>query len=207
MADITKVYVTEEFAETNFADGTLQLGIFTPVLTVMPLPNSASDELPNSLTFFAQYTLPGLLESSFSGNNLDGFPPPPIASPGIYIDGGLKIENVTLNAAGAFRMPGYDDEFGTVSPAQIAHGIFGDYRLDQFGDGEFAYVAYCRSDKRQFGYVQYAYVSPVEWRLIGYAYGAVDEPLMVVNLVPSPGAISAISGLLLARRSTRTREE
>ncbi|QYK48159.1 MAG: hypothetical protein KF838_15380 [Phycisphaeraceae bacterium] len=208
MADITKVYVTPEYAEANFADGTRQLGIFTPVLTVTPLPASggAGDEQPNSLAFYAEYTSPGLLESSISGNNLDSFPPPPIASPGIYLDGGLKIENVILSASGNFRMPGYDDEFGTVSPAQIAHGTFGDYRLDQFGNGEFAYVAYCRSDRRQFGYVQYAYIAPDNWRLIGYAYGGIDEPVTVTNLVPAPAALGLLGAGVLIGTRRRERE-
>ncbi|QYK47747.1 MAG: hypothetical protein KF838_13260 [Phycisphaeraceae bacterium] len=207
MADITKVYVTPEYAEANFADGTRQLGIFTPVLTVTPLPapGGSGDEQPNSVTFSTGYIFPGSLNGAFFGNNLDGFPPPPIASPGLYLDGGLKIENVILNAAGSFRMPGYDPEFGIVNPVTISHGV--SFDLESFNEGEYAYLGYCRSDRRQFGYVQYAYIAPDNWRLIGYAYGGIDEPVTVTNLVPVPPAALGLLSAALLTRSRRSDKE
>lgn len=203
MAEPTKVFVTEEFAETNFADGAHQLGIFTPILTVTsyPPPGGSSDEQPNSVTFSAGYTALDVLEGAIFGNNLDGFPPPPIASPGLFLDGGLKIEDVLLDASGRFRMPGYDPDLGIVNPTRLLHE--GDFRLDLFNEGDYAYLGYCRSDRRQFGYVQYAYISPTEWLLVGYAYGAVDEPVMVKNLIPEPGALGVL-GVTLLRRGKRT---
>ncbi len=206
-AAITTVCVTPEYAGANFGSGLLQLGIFVPELTVTtyPSPGGSDTEQPNSIVFITRYADPDVPDGGLTGNSLDIFPDLPIATPGLYLLGGLKIQGVTLDASGAFRLPSYDSGTGSVEPATLFHG--GDFNLNDFGDGPgkapYAYVGYCSSDKRQFGYVQYQWVSPIEWRLIGYSYGGIDEPVTVTNLVPAPGALAAFGLVLAIPRSRR----
>lgn len=207
-AAITTVYVTPEYANANFGAGTLQLGIFTPTPTVTPFPapDGSDTEQHNSIVFITRYAAPGIPTGGFTGNNLDVFPDLPLATPGLYLSGRLKIEGVTLDASGSFRLPSYNSEHGSVEPATLFHG--GSFDLNDFGDGggkaPYAYVGYCSSDKRRFGYVQYEWVSPIDWRLIGYAYGGIDEPVTVTNLVPAPGGV-AVLALAAAPLLTRSR--
>ncbi len=204
-AAITTVYVTPEYANANFGAGTLQLGIFAPELTVTPYPVPSDEEQYNSIVFGTRYVGPGIPDGNFAANNLPLFPDLPIATPGFYLPGRLKIEGVILDASGAFVLPSYDPEFG-VNPAAIANG--GSFDLNDFGDGDgrapYAFVGYCSSDKRRFGYVQYEWVSPIDWRLIGYAYGDLDEPILVTNLVPAPSTLATLTLVPFAARRRRT---
>jgi hypothetical protein len=204
-AAITTVFVTPEYANENFGSGTLQFGLFVPELTVTPYPVPANDEQLISMVFGTHYAAPGVPNGAITGNNLPLFPDLPIDTPGFYLPGGLMIQGVTLDSSGAFGLPSYDPSTGNVNPAALAHG--GDFNLTDFGDGEgkspFAYVGYCSSDKRRFGYVQLEWLSPIEWRLIGYSYGGIDEPVTVTNLVPAPGALGAFGLVLAIPRSRR----
>lgn len=204
-AAITTVFVTPEYANANFGSGLLQLGIFVPELTVTPYPVPSDEEQPNSLVFFTRFVDLGVPDGAIFANNLDLFPDLPLATPGLYLSGRFKIENVVLDASGAFRLPSYSSDDGGVNPAALGNG--GAFDLNDFGDGPgkepYAYVGYCSSDKRQFGYVQYEWVSPIEWRLIGYSYGGIDEPVTVTNLVPAPGALAVFCFLAIPRARRR----
>jgi hypothetical protein len=194
------------FQNTNFASGMHQVGLFVPTLTVTdwPPPGGNEDEQPNSVLFQSRFIATGVIGAGFVGNQLDTFPPPPIATPGFVYDGGLRIEGWTIDAGSPLTLPTYDIESGTANPASIAQfGTGGNFQLDSFVPGEFAYVGYSRSDVRQFGYLQYECISAVEWILIGYAYGLIDESIVVQNLVPTPGALGVLGAALIARRGER----
>jgi hypothetical protein len=203
MAAPTVVMNNGAFQNTNFASGMHQVGLFVPTLTVTdwPPPGGNADEQPNSVLFEAKEFTAGEVYAAFVGNQLDIFPPPPIATPGFLLEGGLRIEGWSIDASKQIRLPTYDNSSGVANPASISqNGTAGSFQLDSFNPGEYAYLGYTRSDARQFGYVQYQCVSTFEWRLIGYSYGGIDEAVTVINLVPSPGALGALGAGLLRRQ-------
>jgi len=194
------------FQSTKFASGMHQVGLFVPTLTVTdwPPPGGNPDEQPNSIFFRSRYIAPGVIGATFSGNQLDTFPPPPIATPALLGEGGLRIETWALDSGSDFLLPSYDPESGVANPASMGQmGTSGYFRLDLFEEGQYAYLGYARSDMRQFGYMQYECVSPIDWRLVGYSYGGVDEPIVVVDLVPNPGTLGVLGAGILARRNQR----
>jgi hypothetical protein len=187
--------------------GEYRIHIFQDNLEIDPWPTPGGDA-PNSLILNFQFEFgdPTRVTGVIAGNMLPDFPPLPLQSPSLMVDGGLRLEGSDIDATRSFISPSYDDETGDSRPAFIAHGTgaFDSFNLYTFSDGDTAYVGFSDADEFVYGYMQIERVNVLDWKLIGYAYDPSGGGILVQNLVPAPGGV-AVLALAAAPLLTRTR--
>lgn len=95
-----------------------------------------------------------------------------------------------LDPTGQWFSPRYDSESDSIIPANLMQvNEYGYFQIQNFADGDMAYIGYADADRTRYGYVQIQRQSLTQWTLIGHAYGDVGEPLLVEDLteyIPVP---------------------
>ncbi|QYK47783.1 MAG: hypothetical protein KF838_13455 [Phycisphaeraceae bacterium] len=207
MADVTRVIIDNPAERPIVTNRNLSIGIFRPVLTLQEFPEPTGNPIDNSV-WMAFSNEAGVIRGLIRGNDL-GFPAFPLQSPSLFADGGLELLGMELDASGTWFSPRYDSDSDSVDPARLQQvNEFGYFQIQNFNDGDMAYIGYADADRRRFGYVQIQRQSLTQWTLIGHAYGDVGEPVLVEDLttyIPVPSCSLIIgAGALLS--GTRRRE-
>lgn len=209
MADVTRVIIDDPMERpivTN--DGNVSIGLFRPTLVLQDYPPVGVEVIENSMRI-GFYFESGVTRGGIVGNDLP-FPAFPLQSPSLFADGGLELLGMEIDSSGTWFSPSYDSISDIMTPAMLQQvNEFGNFQIQNFVDGDMAYIGYADADRRRFGYVQIQRQSLTQWTLIGHAYGDVGEPVLVEDLttyipVP-PSALLLGAGALLtgARRRER----
>ncbi len=195
--------------DTIISRGDLRIHLFANEVTIDPAPTPGGDAFYSmNFNFQFQFGNPKDVVGAISSNELPVDPDFPLQTACILGEGGLRLEGSVIDAARSFVPPSYDPETGTVIPAFITNDDhpFADFNLESFSDGDMAYIGYSSSDFSSFGYMQIQRQSVLEWKLIGYAFDAAQEGILVRNLAIPNGptlltlGLGGASGLLRKRR-------
>lgn len=182
-----------------------QVGIFESEFTIRPYVSGMPPamQLQNSLRLSFSEGPP--FNCAIVANSLLSFPPEPFRTPALYAAGGLDLHDVVLDYSDptSWIEPFYDDDNGTVEPAILfQESTGGDFNVDDFHQGESAYIGYSTADHSVFGYVQIMRgTTRTEWHLIGYAFDPTGAPVTVQPLPVGPVSLLSLSSFgMLARR-------
>lgn len=209
IAEPIVVLNTGAHRDTIISRGDLRIHLFANEVTIDPAPTPGGDAFYSmNFNFQFQFGNPKDVVGAISSNELPVDPDFPLQTACILAEGGLRLEGSVIDLSRVFDPPRYDPETGTVIPAFITNGTgpFAGFNLESFADGDMAYIGYSSSDFSSFGYMQVQRQSVLEWKLIGYAFDAAQEGILVRNLAIPNGptlltlGLGGASGLLRKRR-------
>ncbi|QYK47784.1 MAG: hypothetical protein KF838_13460 [Phycisphaeraceae bacterium] len=204
MADVTRVIIDNPAERPIVTNGDVSIGLFRPTLVLQDYPPVGVEVIENSMRI-GFYFEAGVTSGGIVGNHLP-FPAFPLQSPSLFADGGLELLGMELDSSGTWFSPSYDSVYDDVTPAMLQQvNEFGNFQIQNFNDGDMAYIGYADADRRRFGYVQIQRQSLTQWTLIGHAYGEVGEPVLVEDLttyipVPPSALLLGAGSALLSRR-------
>mgnify|MGYP001276652794 CR=1 FL=1 len=205
MSDVVTVLDPEQRIITN---NDWQVGIFESKFTIKSYFSGMPPDmqLDNSLRLSFREGPP--FNCAIIGNSLPTFPPEPFRTPALYSAGGLDLFDTVLDYSNPtlWHEPFYDGDSGTVEPALLfQNSVGGDFSIDAFDEGDFAYIGYSTSDNSVFGYMQIMRgLTRTEWRLVGYAFDPTGAPVVVRPLPSGPTALLGLASLALLRNRSQT---